>query len=216
MVAAVTQILLTGFEPFDAEPINPSWEAVKALAGYRDAVTSLMLPCTFGQSLQVLEDTVRALEPQVILAVGQAGGRRGISLEKVAINLIDARIPDNAGHQPIDVPVNPKGPAAYFSTLPVKRLLTEMKANRLEAQLSFSAGTYVCNYLFYGACHLAQSLPWQPQVGFVHLPYLPQQAERHPGSPAMPLAQQVAALGCLIDSLLAGGEELHLSAGTTH
>ncbi|ROQ30005.1 pyroglutamyl-peptidase I [Gallaecimonas pentaromativorans] len=210
------KILLTGFEPFGGEPINPSWEAVKALAGYRDAVVSLMLPCVFDKSLEVLGDVARALEPEIILSVGQAGGRSGISLEKVAINLNDARIPDNAGAQPVDSAVIEGAPNAYFASLPVKRLTAALKEKQIEAQVSFSAGTYVCNHVFFGACHLAQSLLSRPSVGFVHIPFLPEQAERNGHAPAMALAEQITALKVLIDALLAGGDELHTSAGTTH
>lgn len=210
------KILLTGFEPFGGEPINPSWEAVKALAGYRDSVVSLMLPCVFDEAISVLAQTAGALAPDVILAVGQAGGRSGISLEKVAINLNDARIADNKGQQPIDTTVVKGGPNAYFATVPVKRLVAELNHAGIEASVSYSAGTYVCNHLFYGACHLARQLRPEPAVGFVHIPFLPEQAQRHPGNPSLPLPALITALERLCDTLLAKTEELNHSAGTTH
>ncbi|WKE64277.1 pyroglutamyl-peptidase I [Gallaecimonas kandeliae] len=210
------KILLTGFEPFGGEAINPSWEAVKQLAGYKDSVISLMLPCTFAQSLAVLGQTARALEPDIILCVGQAGGRAAISLEKVGINLIEARIPDNQGQQPSGQPVVAGGPTAYFSTLPVKRLRAALETAGIPAEISYSAGTYVCNQVLYGACHLAAALPWGPKAGFVHIPYLPEQAARHPGSPSMALPTLVAALKRLCDELLAGTTEIEAVAGTTH
>ncbi|MCK7595654.1 pyroglutamyl-peptidase I [Microbulbifer sp. CAU 1566] len=210
------KILLTGFEPFGGESINPSWEAVKSLQGYRDLVDTLELPCTFDRCLQVLEDRVRTRAPDIILAVGQAGGRPSISLEKVAINLNEARIPDNAGEQPLGTPVVPDAPAAYFSQLPLKRLMATLQECGIPADLSYTAGTFVCNHLFYGASHLAQQLPQQPRVGFVHIPYLPEQAARHPGSPSMALATLCEAMRLICDALIAGGEEIDLITGTTH
>ncbi|WP_346839488.1 pyroglutamyl-peptidase I [Microbulbifer sp. SAOS-129_SWC] len=213
------KILLTGFEPFGGEAINPSWEAVKTLHGYRDAVETLELPCVFDLCLEQLGHKVRALAPDVILAIGQAGGRSAISLEKVAINLNEARIPDNADRQPIDTPVVPGGPAAYFSRLPLKRLAAGLRDRGIPAELSYTAGTFVCNHLFYGASHLAEALPQRPRVGFVHIPYLPEQAARHPGSPSMSLASLTAGLAGICDELLAAGRdmrEIEAVAGTTH
>jgi len=218
MVVAV-KILLTGFEPFGGETINPSWEAIKPLHGYRDAVEALELPCVFDLCLAQLEQKVRAMAPDVILAVGQAGGRTAISLEKVAINLNAARIADNAGGQPIDTPVVPGGPTAYFSRLPLKRLAASLHQRGIPAELSYTAGTFVCNHLFYGASHLAESLPQRPRVGFVHIPFLPEQAARHPGSPSMALATLTGGLVQICDELIAGGEEMaeiEALAGTTH
>lgn len=213
------KILLTGFEPFGGEEINPSWEAVKALAGYRGAVETLELPCAFDLCLAQLGGKVRAMTPDVILAVGQAGGRSAISLEKVAINLNEARIPDNANCQPMGTPVVADGPTAYFSRLPLKRLATRLRDSGIPAELSYTAGTFVCNHLFYGASHLAEVLPQRPRVGFVHIPYLPEQAARHPGSPSMSLSTLTEGLARICDELIAGGkeiEEIEVVAGTTH
>lgn len=210
------KILLTGFEPFGGESINPSWEAVKSLHGYRDLVETLQLPCVFNLCLQRLEEHMHGRAPDVVLAVGQAGGRAAVTLEKVAINLNEARIPDNAGEQPRGTPVVQSGPAAYFSRLPLKRLVASMQECGIPADLSYSAGTFVCNHLFYGASHLAERLPGQPRVGFVHIPYLPEQAARHPGSPSMALPTLQHALRLICDELIAGGEEIDAVAGTTH
>ena len=210
------KILLTGFEPFGGELINPSWEAVKSLHGYRNLVDTLELACTFDLCLQQLEERVRAEAPDVILGVGQAGGRASISLEKVAINLNEARIPDNSGEQPRGTPVVQGAPTAYFSRLPLKRLLATVKECGIPAELSYTAGTFVCNHLFYGASHLAEQLPQLPSVGFVHIPYLPEQAARHPGTPSMALSTLSEALRLICDELIAGGEEIDLIAGTTH
>lgn len=218
MVVAV-RILLTGFEPFGGESINPSWEAVRSLRGYRDAVEVLELPCVFDLCLEQLARKVRAVAPDVILSVGQAGGRNAISLEKVAINLNEARIPDNLNCQPIGTPVVPGGPTAYFSRLPLKRLTARLRDHGIPAELSYTAGTFVCNHLFYGACHMAELLPQRPSVGFVHIPFLPQQAIRHPGSPSMALSLLTEGLAHICDELISGGqeiEEIEAIAGTTH
>lgn len=213
------KILLTGFEPFGGESINPSWEAVKSLHGYRDAVETLELPCVFDLCLEQLEHRVRATMPDIILAVGQAGGRTAISLEKVAINLNEARIPDNANGQPAGTPVVPGGPAAYFSRLPIKRLAASLRDAGIPAELSYTAGTFVCNHLFYGASHLAELLRQRPRVGFVHIPYLPEQVAHRPGSPSMALSTLTAGLARICDELIAGGKEIReidAVAGTTH
>ncbi|WP_337840439.1 pyroglutamyl-peptidase I [Rheinheimera sp.] len=171
-------VLLTGFEPFGGEPINPSWQAVQALdAVWLDdevQIRAVQLPCTFADSLQTLEQNISRFKPALVLCLGQAGGRTDLSFEKVAINHIDARIADNAGAQPIDQPVIAQGPAAYFSTLPLKAMVSHLHQAGFAASISYSAGTFVCNQVFYGLMHLLQN---QPQVrgGFLHIPYSPAQ-----------------------------------------
>lgn len=190
-------VLLTGFEPFGGETINPAWEVAQQLDGALiDAlpggvrVVSRQLPCCFGASREVLQQAIAELRPVGVLSLGQAQGRVDFSLERVAINIDDARIPDNAGAQPIDTPVVPGGPAAYFSTLPVKAIVTGLRAAGLPASVSLSAGTFVCNHIFYALMH---ELRHQPEVraGFMHLPLLPEQAARLPGQASLPLVVQV-------------------------
>lgn len=185
-------ILLTGFEPFGGEAINPAWEIARALDGETVGparIVARQLPCVFGQSLRVLDDALAELRPGLVLALGQAGGRSDLSLERVAINVDDARIADNAGAQPIDVPVISAGPAAYFSTLPIKAIVSGLRAAGLPASVSQSAGTFVCNHLFYGLQHrLAGS---GVRSGFLHIPYLPEQAARSSGQPSMALASMI-------------------------
>src|SRR6516164_951925 len=152
-------VLITGFEPFGGESENPSWEAVRQLEGETIDGCRLAprpMPCVFGEAIARLEEEIAALSPSVVICVGQAGGRAEISLERIAINLEDARIPDNAGAQPLDREVIEDGPAAYFATLPVKAILRELLAAGIPASLSQTAGTFVCNHIFYGACHLAR------------------------------------------------------------
>ena len=207
-------MLLTGFEPFAGETVNPSWQAVRLLdgtlvEGHRVAVAEL--PCAFEESLPALRRALRKHEPRVVVATGLAGGREGISLERIAINVVDARIPDNAGAQPIDVPVVRTGPAAYFSTLPVKASLQALLAARIPAHVSQTAGTYVCNQVFYGLMHALRHRP-ATRAGFVHVPWLPDQARAH-RQPGMPLEQTVRALEIIVRTTLATTGDIRITGG---
>lgn len=149
-------VLITGFEPFGGEQINPSREVVSQLdnaiiAGCR--VVARQLPCVFGESLSVLNSAIDTLSPSLVLAIGQAGGRTDITVERVAINVDDARIPDNKGQQPVDEPIVAGGPAAWFSTLPVKAMVAAMREAGVPASVSQTAGTFVCNHVMYGLLH---------------------------------------------------------------
>ena len=193
------RILLTGFEPFDGEAINPSWEAVRALDGWRFGdvqVHARRICCVFGQALQALDAAIDETRPQVVIAVGQAGGRSDITPERIAINIDDGHICDNAGCQPIDQPVVPGAPAAYFSTLPIKAIVRDLHAAGIPASVSDSAGTFVCNHLFYGLMHRLATQPAHRGMrgGFIHIPWLPEQAARFPGQPSLALATAVEAL----------------------
>ncbi|SDR63264.1 pyroglutamyl-peptidase I Cysteine peptidase. MEROPS family C15 [Rhizobiales bacterium GAS191] len=181
-------VLLTGFEPFGGETENPSWDAVRGLDEERvdgHRLAARLMPCVFGEALIRLEAEIAALRPSVVLCVGQAGGRAEISVERVAINLDDARIPDNKGAQPLDRPAVAGGPAAYFSSLPVKAIVRDLLAANIPAGLSQTAGTFVCNHIFYGACHMRAKSRREMRAGFIHIPYSPAQAARHPGSPSL-------------------------------
>ncbi len=207
-------MLLAGFAPFGGETMNPSWEAVRTLddsviEGCR--VRAVELPCEFDTSLPALSHALRLTEPRVAIAVGLAGGRDGISLERIAINLIDARIPDNAGAQPVDVPVLHGGAAAFFSTLPVKASLQALREAGLHAQVSQTAGTYVCNQVFYALMH-AMRRRRNTRAGFVHVPWLPEQAARH-SEPGMPLEDMRRALRIIVRSALTVRTEVRLAAG---
>ncbi|WP_374562815.1 pyroglutamyl-peptidase I [Ideonella sp.] len=182
-------ILLTGFEPFGGELINPSWEVARALDGAPIAgarVVAQLLPCRFRAAGEAMQRFVAELRPVCVLALGQASGRADFSIERVAINVDDARIPDNDGAQPIDEPVVAEGPAGYFSTLPIKAMVAGLRAAGLPASVSQSAGTFVCNHVFYSLMHSLRQHP-DVRAGFMHLPLLPAQASRHPGLACMPL-----------------------------
>jgi pyroglutamyl-peptidase len=186
--------LLTGFEPFGGESINPSWEVARALDGERigeAVVAARRLPCRFGDAAQALREMLNELQPRWVLALGQAAGRSDFSIERVAINVDDARIPDNAGMQPVDVPVVEGGPAAFFATLPIKAMVAGLRESGLPASISQTAGTFVCNHVFYALMHALQGRP-EARAGFMHLPLLPEQAARHPaGHASMPLSTLV-------------------------
>lgn len=211
-------ILLTGFDPFDGETLNPSWQAVQALDGqelYGHRVVALNLPVVFGQSLAKLEAAIAEHQPTLVLSVGQAKGIVGLSLERVALNLDDARIPDNAGQQPIDVAIATEGPTAYLATLPLKAILKRLQAAGIPAHVSQTAGTFVCNHVFYGLCHLAQRQRGL-RCGFIHIPLLPEQAVKHPGTPSMALDVVVEGLRLALITSLERDTDVKLAAGSLH
>jgi pyroglutamyl-peptidase len=192
--------LVTGFEPFAGDAVNPAGEAVLRLPSRLGdlAIHTRVLPTVFGQAIAALEDAIAIVRPDIVLCVGLAGGRAELSLERVAINIDDARIPDNDGQQPIDRPIAAGGPAAYFTGLPVKAAVAAMREAGLPAIVSNTAGTFVCNHVFYGLMHLAatRQLPWRG--GFLHVPYLPSQAARFSGAPSMALEQIVEGIEIIL------------------
>lgn len=211
-------VLLTGFEPFGGDPDNPSWEAAFRLHGRRIAghrVVARRLPVEFGRSLRILRGAIRDTRPAIVLCLGLAGGRAQLSLERVAINLDDARIPDNAGRQPVDAPIVARGPAAYFATLPLKAMLLAMREAGIPAEVSHSAGTYVCNHVFYGLMHALRARP-SVRAGFIHVPYAPEQAARHPGAPGLAPDTVVAGLRLAIRTALRTELDVQASAGAEH
>ena len=211
-VDRIPLVLVTGFDPFGGAGINPSWLAAQALDGRRIAGHTLraaQLPTVFDQALAVLGQLLTTYRPQLVLCTGQAGGRAALSLERVAINVNDARIPDNARTQPIDTPVVAGGPAAYFSSLPIKAMLAALEAQGIRAEVSQTAGTFVCNHVFYGLMHrLAEPQFAGVRGGLVHVPWLPEQ-----GQPSMALDQIVAGLELAIRTALTTGADIRKQAG---
>ncbi|NBD28179.1 pyroglutamyl-peptidase I [Paenibacillus glycinis] len=191
------KVLLTGFDPFGGEAVNPAWEAVSRIQHrtYDEfEVEVRQIPTAFRTSLSVLRQAVLVAKPDVVICVGQAGGRSDIAVERVAINLDDARIADNEGHQPIDEPIVLEGPAAYWSTLPVKAIAARLREAGIPAAVSHTAGTFVCNHVFYGLQHmLATEFP-AVRGGFVHIPFLPAQTVERPHTPSMSLDVMVRAI----------------------
>lgn len=210
-------VLITGFEPFDGERINPSWEAVSQLHDRligNVKVVAQQLPCVFSASLETLYSTIDRVKPELVIAVGQAGGRSDISIERVAINIDDARIADNAGKQPVDEPIIPQGAAAYFSTLPIKAMVAGIREAGIPASVSQTAGTFVCNHVMYGLLHHLRRR--KTRGGFIHIPYLPEQAIHHPGASSMSLASITLALEMAISIALTVEEDIRLEGGATH
>jgi pyroglutamyl-peptidase len=210
-------ILLTGFEPFDGAAENPSRRAVLALAaaappaGTRVVVE--ILPVRYAATGEALCAAVAAHRPDVLIATGLAAGRAEISVERVAINVDDARIADNDGARRIDTPVVAGGPAAYFATVPIKAVAAAIRAAGVPAQVSQTAGTFLCNHVFYRACHLAATESPAMRVGFLHVPSLPEQAAEHPGRPSMTLGCIVTALRAAIEATRDTAQDLPVAAG---
>ena len=179
------KLLITGFDPFGGETVNPSWEAVRLLPeriGEYD-LTKLQIPTEFSRASEAVLMAAEALQPDAILCVGQAGGRAGITPEVVGINLREARIPDNGGAQPVNEPVVKKGPAAYFATLPVREMVKALSDRGIPASLSYSAGAFVCNDVLYSVLHRYSGT--RTMAGFVHVPFLPEQAKEGVASMAL-------------------------------
>ena len=210
-------VLLTGFEPFDGERINPSGEIVRALDGEivrGHRIVTAILPVAFASTLPALETLLETHRPAIAIATGQAGGRSELAIERIAANLIDARIPDADGEQPIDVRAIDDAPDAYFSTLPVKAMLERLRELGIPAALSQTAGAYVCNQTFFVLAHLVATRYRETRAGFVHVPWLPEQAARHLGQPSMALETMIegvreavaCALATRTDRRFAGAE----------
>lgn len=209
-------ILLTGFEPFGGETQNPSEEIARQLHGTviaKHEVIGALLPCVFGEAIKELKKQIRATKPALVICVGQAGGRSDITPERVAINIDDARIPDNAEQQPVDRAIVKRGPVAYWSTLPVKAIVAALRAQQIPASVSQTAGTFVCNHVFYGLMH-ELSVRKGVRGGFIHVPFLPEQARA--GQPSLPLETMVAAIGLAIETSLRVRRDVRAAGGTTH
>ncbi|ABS22324.1 pyroglutamyl-peptidase I [Bacillus cytotoxicus] len=212
-------VLLTGFDPFGGEKINPAWEVAKALHekegnGYK--VISKQIPTVFHKSIEQLESYIDEFNPELIICIGQAGGRADITVERVAINVDDARIPDNENYQPIDVPIIEDGPVAYWSTLPIKAIVKKLREEGIPASVSQTAGTFVCNHLFYGLMHRLAIKNKSTRGGFVHIPFLPEQASLHANQPSMSLSTIIAGIQLLIEVALQVEKDIVECGGTTH
>lgn len=202
------RILLTGFDPFGGEDVNPAWEAVKRVRCGRAELTAAQLPTSYARGPECLRRLLQAHAPDAVVCVGQAGGRRGLTLERVAINCMDAALPDNDGVRLTDAPIDPSGDAAYFSTLPNRRLLRALHERGFAASISNTAGAFVCNRVLYEALAWSARQETPPLCGFIHVPYLPQQAEgRQPLPPSMPLQELTEALETALDALIDEMEE---------
>lgn len=197
------KILVTAFDPFGGESVNPAQQAVERLedviGGHQ--IHKLIIPTVFGRAAELVIQEMDDLRPDAVVCVGQAGGRKAVTPERVAINVMDANITDNAGVRPQDEPIVPDGPAAYFSTLPIKKMVEEIREAGLAADVSNSAGTFVCNSLLYSVLHHAATNMPETKAVFIHVPFIPQQTEGKENVPSMPLEDIVRALTAAVSVL---------------
>ena len=186
-------VLVTGFEPFNGEKTNPSWEICRQLGGEIAGarVETCLVPCEFRRAIEVVAAAIERLHPTFVVCLGQAGGRQRLGVERVAINVDDARIPDNAGAQPVDEFIAANGPPAYFASLPVKAMAIAMRAAGVPTEVSNSAGTFVCNHLMYGVLHYLTESGHRARAGFIHVPFSEEQVHDKPNTPSMALATMV-------------------------
>ncbi|SJZ46237.1 pyroglutamyl-peptidase [Enhydrobacter aerosaccus] len=207
--------LVTGFDAFGGDKVNPSSAAIgrlkRRISGL--VIHTAVLPTSYARSAITLRGAIHEARPDIVLCVGQAGGRRELSLERVAINIQDARIRDNDGKQPIDRPVVRGGPAAYFTSLPIKACVAELRRAGLPAAVSNSAGTFVCNHVFYALMDMAGRHGLAFRGGFLHIPYLPEQAARLGDQPSMSLDDIVRAIEIVLAVSAARSEDLHTAEG---
>lgn len=210
------KLLLTAFSPFGGEKINPSLEAVKLVKDkiLETDIIKLEVPTVFGKSIKIVAEAIEKEKPDYVLCIGQAGGRYGITPERVAINIDDARIPDNEGKQPIDRLIFADGEAAYFSNLPVKAMVEEIRKEGLPASLSNSAGTYVCNHLMYGVLYTLSKKYKGVKGGFIHVPFIPEQTVDKTDKPSMSLTDIVRGLEAAIRAVSMNKEDVKRAEGS--
>lgn len=213
------KILVTGFDPFGGEPTNPAIESVKRIDENIEGaeIIKLEIPTVFHKAADVVEEKIKEVKPDVILSVGQAGGRYGITVERVAINEDDARIEDNEGNQPIDVKIREDGAPAYFATLPIKAMVEEIKKENIPASVSNSAGTFVCNHIMYQDLYLAEKYG-DIKAGFIHVPFLTEQVVDKPNTASMSLDDIVRGLNAAIRAIVKYDDkkDLNITGGATH
>lgn len=213
------KILVTGFQPFGGESMNPAWEAVSRLPDtIGDAtVTKVEVPVVFGRGPEAVERAVEEVEPDLVLCVGQAGGRAKITPEFVGINYADARIPDNDGCQPVAERIVDGGPDAYFATLPVKAMVQAMQEAGVPAEVSYTAGTYVCNDVMYSLLHTLATRHPGVRGGFLHVPYATEQATHLPAStPSMSVDDMARGIAVALEAALTHEKDVDVATGSTH
>lgn len=213
------KLLLTGFDPFGGETMNPALEAVKLVKNKIEdiEVMKLEVPTIFYKSIETVEKAIKELKPDVVVCVGQAGGRYDISLERVAINVNDARIADNEGNQPLDGPIFEDGDSAYFTPLPIKAMVAAIREEGIPASVSNTAGTFVCNHLMYGILYLAAKKYPGLKAGFIHVPFIPSQTVNRPlPAPSMSVEIITKGLEAAIRAIDKNEEDIKTVEGQTH
>lgn len=212
------KVLVTGFDPFGGEKVNPAYEAVKRLDDNINGgeIVKLEIPTVFQKSIEVLDKAIDREKPDIVLCIGQAGGRYDITVERVAINISDARIEDNEGNQPIDEPIFEDGDAAYFSNLPIKAMVKNIRKGNIPGSISNSAGTFVCNHIMYGLLYLIDKKYPDIRGGFIHVPFLPEQVVDKNNTPSMNLEDITKALTLAIEAAIDNEEDIKTIEGKTH
>lgn len=213
------KVLITGFDPFGGESVNPAYEAVKLLpdtiAGAQ--IIKLEIPTVFSKSGPAVEAGIREHQPDIVINVGQAGGRSCVTIEKVAINLADARIPDNAGEQPVDEVLQADGENAYFATIPVKAIVQNVRDHGIPCHVSYTAGTYVCNCVMYNVLYMAAKKYPNIRAGFIHVPFAAEQAvDKANGMAFMSLDMIAKSLEYAIEATVQNETDISEAMGTTH
>ena len=209
------KILVTGFDPFGGEKVNPAFEVIKRLRGNIEGaeVIKLEIPTAFYSSTNKIIEKLNEINPDVVLMIGQAGGRFDVTVERVGVNVDDARIPDNQNQQPIDKAIDENGLPAYFATIPIKVIVQEIKAKNIPASVSNSAGTYVCNHVMYGVLNYIYKNKLNIKGGFIHIPFLLEQVITKPNTPAMPLEVMVEAIETAIEAIVKHEKDINISEG---
>lgn len=209
------RVLVTGFDPFGGENINPAYEAVRGLEDHILGVEIIKkeIPTVFHKSIEILEKLIIDENPDIIICIGQAGGRFDISLERIAINIDDARIKDNEGNQPIDAIIYEDGENAYFSKLPIKRMARKIREAGIPASISNTAGTFVCNHIMYGLLYLINNKYPSIRGGFIHVPYLPEQVLSKGNLPSMSLDNIREGLKLAIEAAIGYDEDIKTIEG---
>ena len=198
------KIMITGFEPFDKEKINPSEELLKHMDRKRLQchLQTLLLPVTVKEAGEKVNQALESIQPDYLVSFGLSGRISQVALERIAINIVDARIPDNNGDQPKDMSINAKGPVAYWSALPIRRLEKNLKNEGIPVNVSYSAGTYICNYVMYNALDYIKEKGLKTKSGFIHIPFLPEQCLEHPLRSSMDLSLLMRMINTVIDTLM--------------
>ncbi len=212
------KILVTGFDPFGGDTINPALEAVNLLPDeiQGHTIEKLEIPTVFNKSKVTIENKLKATHFDIVLAIGQAGGRFELTPERIGINIDDARIPDNEGNQPIDEMIQSSGDAAYFSNLPVKRMTEAIKTAGVPARLSNTAGTFVCNHILYQLGFLQATQFPNIKFGFIHVPFIPEQVTDKPEQPSMSIQTIAKGLKAALESIIESDEDIKVALGETH
>lgn len=212
------KILVTGFDPFGGEKVNPAIESVKLLPNkIKDAeIIKLEIPTVVRKSLAKIKEAIEEHDPDVILSIGQAGGRYDLSIERIGINIDDCRIPDNEGNQPIDEVIYEDGSNAYFATVPVKAMVKKIREAGIPASVSNTAGTFICNHVLYGVAYEVAKNYKGKKSGFIHIPYLPEQVINKPSTASMPVETIKKGLISAIEAIIEYDEDIKAIGGKTH